>query len=295
MTPASPRFDFDADERQFLSDAGLPADAPWHTCPPLTIVLAADEGVLPADVQAQVAGHVAECAFCRSLVHDAKEGALGAPTDEEHDRIRARVRSQIAPPALHGPVQHGWRWWSAQGLALAAALVAVVALGWFARMQQQKAAGLEQTLGTLRDRATQEGQRTAVLEGQLAALRLETERPGGEPNVPVVDLEPIGSRRNSDSVRGFGVRPDARFVTLILQIDGTGNAGTVEALTLEIRDARGDARFSIEGLRASSLGVVTVLVPRSALPDGEAAITLLRLRDSRRATVAEYRARFDRM
>jgi hypothetical protein len=293
MTPDSPRSDFDDDERQFLADAGLPDGAPWRECPSPALLLAADEGVLPPDVQERVGGHLASCAFCRSLVQDVKEAGLGIPADEEHERVRARVRSLATPAAAPGLPGQASRWWSGSGLALAAALVLVVALGWFARAQQQKAGVLEQTLGTLRERATQDERRTSVLEGQLAALRVQVERPGGEPNVPVVDLEPLGSRRNSEATRSFGVPQDARFVTLILQTDGAGNAGNADALTVEIRDARGETRFSIGRLRPSSLGVVTVLVPRAVLPDGEAAIALVRTRDGRRVTVGEYRARFE--
>jgi hypothetical protein len=290
MTPDSPRSDFDDDERQFLADAGLPDGAPWRECPSPALLLAADEGVLPPDAQERVGGHLASCAFCRSLVQDVKEAGLGVPADDEHERVRTRVRS-LAPPAaaVRAP-----RWWSAPGLALAATVVLLVALGWYARSQQQKAGALEQTLGTLRERATQDERRASVLEGQLAELRVQVERPGGEPNVPVVDLEPLGSRRNSETTRSFGVPQDARFVTLILQTDGAGNAGNADALTVEIRDARGETRFSIGRLRPSSLGVVTVLVPRGALPDGDTVIALVRTRDGRRVTVGEYRARFDR-
>jgi hypothetical protein len=299
MTPDPLRSEFDEDERQFATDAGLPpaGEAPWRACPSLSLLLAADEGVLPPDAQEHVAGHVAGCAFCRSLVQDVKEAGLGVPTDEEHERIRARVRSDAAPAQLPGPPARTSRRWSGgvQGLALAASLALVVALGWYARSMQQRAGTLEETLGTLRDSAAQEQRRTAVLEGQLAALRTQVESPGGEPNVPVVDLEPLGARRNADATQGFSVARHARFVTFILQVDGAGNAGTDDGLTVEIRDAGGESRFSIDGLRASSAGVVTVLVPRAAMPDGEAAISLVRTRDGRRVMVGEYRARFDSM
>lgn len=296
MTPDPLRTDFDDDERQFVTEAGLPAgDAPWRACPSLSLLLAADEGVLPPDQQERVAGHVAGCAFCRSLVQDVKEAGLGVPTEDEHERIRARVRSEAPPAEVHGPAARTSRRWSGsvQGLALAASLVLVVAVGWYARSLQQRAGTLEQTLGTLRDSATQDQRRAAVLEGQLAALRAQVEQPGGEPNVPVVDMEPLGARRASEATRSFSVARNARFVTVILQVDGAGNAGNADTLTVEIRDASGEPRFSLAGLRASSAGVVTVLVPRAALPDGEAAITLVRAGDGRRVTIGEYQARFE--
>ena len=294
MTPDPDRFDIDDDERQFLADAGLPEGAPWRACPSLTVLLAADEGVLAPEAQTGVAGHLAECAFCRSLVQDVKEAGLGEPTADEHERIRARVHAQAASVQAPAPAR---RWWpvASQGFALAASLVLVIALGWYARSQQQKAGALEQTVGTLRESATQDQRRAAVLEGQVAALRLQVEQPGGEANVPVVDLEPLGARRSAEAPRRFGVPQNARFVTLILQLDAAGNAGNADGLTVEIRDASGAPRWAMDGLRASSLGVVTVLVPRAAVPDGEASITLARTRDGRRVTAGEYRARFDRM
>jgi hypothetical protein len=295
MTPDPVSSDFDDDERQFVADAGLPdGAAPWHACPSLSLLLAADEGVLTPDTQERVASHVAGCAFCRSLVQDVKEAGLGVPTDEEHERIQARVRSEAVSAEVHGSAARpAQRWAGMQGLALAASLVLVAGVGWYAWSLQQRAGTLEQTLGTLRDSATQDQRRVAVLEGQLAALRAQVERPGGEPNVPVVDLEPLGARRASEATRRFSVPRNARFVTLILQVDGAGNAGNVGGLTVEIRDERGEPRFSIEGLQASSMGVVTVLVPRAALPDGDAAITLVRAGDGRLVTVGEYRARFE--
>jgi hypothetical protein len=295
MTTDPLRSDFDDDERQFVTDAGLAAEASWRACPSLSLLLAADEGVLPPDTQEQVAGHVAGCAFCRSLVQDVKEAGLGVPTEEDHERIQARVRSEVpAAQVRSSQVRTAQRFsGGVQGLALAASLVLVVTLGWYAWSLQQRAGTLEQTVGTLRDSGSQDQRRTAVLEGQLAALRAQVEQPGGEPNVPVVDLEPLGARRNSEATRSFGVPRNARFVTVILQVDGAGNAGNADGLTVDIRTASGESRFSLDGLRASSAGVVTLLVPRGAMPDGEAAISLVRTRDGRRVTVGEYRARFD--
>jgi len=57
---------------------------------------------------------------------------------------------------------------------------------------------------------------------------------------------------------------------------------------------RHDQYRSVGGLRTSTLGVVTVLVPGSGMPAGEALITLVRTRDGRRTTAGEYRAQFIR-
>ena len=290
----SPRFEFDDDDRQFMADVGLPSggDAPFGACPPLSLLLAADESALPGDTQGAIATHLAGCAFCRSLVQDVKEAGLGGPTSEEDERVRARVRALVAPTPQVSPAKSR-SFAMPGGLALAASAVLVAGLGWYARSQQQRVTGLEQTLAPLRAVAEQHQQRVAVLERQLAALQAQVDRPvEGQPNVPVVDLEPVGTRRVAETVRTFPIPSGARFVTVILQLDAGGGA---DGLSAEVRDAGGELRWSTDGLRASSLGVVTVLVPRSSLPDGDVAITLVRVREGRRVTLAEYRARFDRV
>jgi hypothetical protein len=290
----APRFDFDDDERRFLADAGLPAgeEALFRECPSLPLLLAADEGALPPETHDRVASHLATCAFCRSLVQDVKEAGLGEPTAEEHERVRARIQSQTQQMKAPPPQTGASSWMTtAAGLALAASLVLVAGLAWYARSVQQRAGALEQELTPLRGAATDGQQRIAALEGQLAELRLQMAQPDGQANVPVVDLEPAGARRAAQGDRAFGIPAGARFVTLILQLDG----GAADGLTADIRDASGAVRWSMEGLRASSLGVVTVLVPRTGVPDGNAVITLARVRDGRRVTLAEYRARFDRV
>lgn len=291
----SPRFDFDDDERRFLADVGWPAgqEAPFRACPSLPLLLAADEGALPPETQDHVTSHLASCAFCRSLVQDIKEAGLGEPTAEENARIRARIESQSQLPAPARPAPARTPWWTgtAAGLALAASLVLVAGLVWYGYSAQQRADALERELTPLRGAATDRQQRVAALEGQLAELRLQlAQPPEGQANVPVVDLEPAGSRRAAEAERAFGIPADARFVTLILQLDG----GSADGLSVEIRDAGGAVRWSMDGLRASPLGVVTVLAPRTAVPDGRTAITIARVRDGRRVTLAEYRARFDR-
>jgi len=156
------------------------------------------------------------------------------------------------------------------GLLLAASLVMVVGLALYARALQQRA---------------------DTLEGQMAALQSRVDAPGGEANVPVVDLEPLGARRAGETARTFTVPNGARFVTLILQLDA---AGAADGLAAEIRDAQGQLRWSVDGLRASALGVVTVLVPGTGVPAGEALISLAYRRDGRRVTAGEYRAQFVR-
>ena len=291
----SPRFDFDDDEQRFLADVGLPAgqEAPFQSCPSLPLLLAAGEGALPPETQESVTSHLATCAFCRSLVQDVKEAALGDATAEEHERIRARIQSQAQLLPAPQPARVRASWWTANaaGLALAASLVLVAGLAWYAYAAQQRADALEQELTPLRGAATSGEQRMAALEGQIAELRLQLAQPReGQANVPVVDLEPAGARRAAEGERAFGIPAAARFVTLILQLDG----GSADGLSVEIRDAGGAVRWSMDGLRASPLGVVTVLAPRSVVPDGSAVITLVRVRDGRRVTLAEYRARFDR-
>jgi hypothetical protein len=243
-----------------------------------------------------VSAHLAACEFCRSLVRDVREAGLGEPTATEHERILARLQGQAAaPPAA--PVQaqpktaRPWMTGTA-GLLLAASLVMVVGLALYARALQQRADTLERTVVTgLRGALAHEQQRAATLEGQMAALQTRLDTPVGEANVPVVDLEPLGARRNRDTARTFSIPDGARFVTLILQLEA---AGTDDGLVVEIRDAGGQLRWSAGGLRASALGVVTVLVPGTGMPVGEAVITLVRTRDGRRITAGDFRAQFVR-
>jgi hypothetical protein len=213
-----------------------------------------------------------------------KDAGVPALTNEEHDRILGRLRSSAS---------RGWRrriltptW-----LPAAASLVLVAGLAWYARSMQQRAGALEDALVPLRRASAEEQQRIATLEGQLAAMQSQLERPEAQPNVPVVDLEPLGARRSADAPRTFRVSAAARFVTLILQFDTASGAS---GLVAEVRTAQGELRASIDGLRASDAGVVTVLLPQAAVPSGDALITLARVREGRRVTVAEYRARFDR-
>jgi len=295
----APRFEFDDDERRFLADLGLPAGeaTPWEACPPPALLLAAEEQALAADTQARVSAHLATCEFCRSLVQDVRDAGPDEPTAAEHERILARLRAAAAaPPAVMErlqPARTARQWMTGPGgLLLAASLAMVVGLALYARALQQRVDALERTeVAGFRAALAREQQRAVTLEGQMAALQARLDTPDGEANVPVVDLEPLGASRAGDTIRTFTIPGGARFATLILQLEA---AGSVDGLAVEIRDAQGQLQWSVGGLRASALGVVTVLVPSTGMPAGEAVITLVRSRDGRRVTTGEYRARFVR-
>ncbi len=109
--------DFDAEEQELYAAMGKPA----ASCPPLELLLAADEGVLPEDASQRIAAHVAGCGCCRMLLEDMKTLPQAELTPAENQRIEsqlARARGDIA-----GQSQSGGMWW--RGIAAAAVLAAV--------------------------------------------------------------------------------------------------------------------------------------------------------------------------
>ncbi|WP_035348631.1 hypothetical protein [Edaphobacter aggregans] len=88
-------------------------------CPPLALLRAWNQQVLPADLSSDVASHLDSCALCPALLHDLQQIAQSAITSAERSRIRRRL-PLIAPPIRVA----GWRWY-----AITAAAVALVVAG----------------------------------------------------------------------------------------------------------------------------------------------------------------------
>ena len=117
--------DFEADERRFVSEAGLDAGPSVDTCLPPAVLRAVAADVLPDGIRGVVEGHVAACSRCRALRDDlaSLEPERLAPAEE------ARIRARLAP-ALRSPVSARRVLWRP---ALALAASAMLAFAWFAR------------------------------------------------------------------------------------------------------------------------------------------------------------------
>ena len=94
------------------------------TCPPLALLRAWQQQVLPADLASEVALHVESCALCPTLLNDLEQFSQPAITSTERSRIRRKL-PLVAPPNR----VTGWRWYAiasaAVGLVVAGALLAV--------------------------------------------------------------------------------------------------------------------------------------------------------------------------
>ncbi len=60
-------------------------------CPPPGMLLAAGEGVLPPEAEAEVRAHLESCATCAQLRDDLSSAALAEPTLENLENVRQRV------------------------------------------------------------------------------------------------------------------------------------------------------------------------------------------------------------
>jgi hypothetical protein len=96
-------------------------------CPPLALIRAWKEDVLPEELVRDVAAHMSDCALCRSLLADLEQVSLPTITTAERDRIRRRL--PVISPA---PERHtGWHWY-----AVASAVAALVIAGVFLTVRQ---------------------------------------------------------------------------------------------------------------------------------------------------------------
>ena len=89
------------------------------TCPPLALLRAWRQQVLPADLANDVASHVESCALCPTLLNDLEQVVQSAITFAERSRIRRKLPLVALPARVAG-----WRWY-----AVASAVVALVASG----------------------------------------------------------------------------------------------------------------------------------------------------------------------
>jgi hypothetical protein len=107
--------DFDEIEQSFLSEI-----EPVPACPPLELLRAHGQSVLPDKVESRVNTHLSECQVCRMLLDDLSCVDEPGLTQAEHDRIRKKVPvPQTASPARR------FRWYIGSAIAASLALVAV--------------------------------------------------------------------------------------------------------------------------------------------------------------------------
>ena len=155
-------------------------------------------------------------------------------------------------------------------VAIAASLVAAVAAGlWAVSLRQENRALRDTAAATGSDIAQQLAAaraRTQALEGEVARLQ----QPAVALNVPLIDLEPIGALR-SGALPTVSVSKTAPLVTLVLAVTGTPAR---EGYALEIRDPSDRVIWTGQGLVATSMGTVTLAVPRALLPAGTLTLRL---------------------
>jgi hypothetical protein len=91
-------------------------------CPPLALIRAWKEDVLPEELVRDVAVHMSDCALCRTLLADLEHLPQPAITPVERDRIRRRL--PLVSPAAE---QHtGWYWYAAASAVAALVIVGVL-------------------------------------------------------------------------------------------------------------------------------------------------------------------------
>lgn len=121
---------FDDRERSFVKEVG-----PLPKCPPLEILKAYEQAVLPESAQVEVGMHVEQCSLCRMLLKDF------ASLEEPHlsPGANERIRKQIPVPVSDTDVStKRTRLWLISGAVAAAIVVVAVLFGYsFHKAQKQ--------------------------------------------------------------------------------------------------------------------------------------------------------------
>jgi hypothetical protein len=120
----------DADPDDLAGMAVLRPGGRQAGCPPPEVVQASGAGVLPPDLEARVAAHVARCDACRTLREALEDPSVGGLTQVEQARVLQRVRSGVDRARRASRA----RLWRSSAAAAAVALAAVgFLLVWQAR------------------------------------------------------------------------------------------------------------------------------------------------------------------
>lgn len=108
-------------------------------------------------------------------------------------------------------------------------------------------------------------------------------------NVPIFELEPRGSTRNSGTdVVTLEAASDTRLITLILHVNGELSN---DQYSLEVLGAAGRPVWVSRSLRRNRYNNFTVALPRRTIPAGDYRLKLFSLRNGRRELVEEYAMR----
>lgn len=94
---------------------------PTPPCPPLRLLLAHKEGVLPEDAAKEIQAHLESCALCRGLLADLEHLDPPGLTQRERESMRSAL------PIPLSSAGKGWRWYVVSG-AIAATLLICAAL-----------------------------------------------------------------------------------------------------------------------------------------------------------------------
>lgn len=90
-------------------------------CPPLAMLRAWREEVLPEDLARDVSAHIESCTLCRTLLADLHHLPQPGITSAERDRIRHKLPLVASPPR-----NAGWRWYAVASAAAALVIASVL-------------------------------------------------------------------------------------------------------------------------------------------------------------------------
>jgi hypothetical protein len=307
LPPRLPQWD--RDEEPFVAEFANELRALRDTigqCPSLDVLVACEAFVLPEAEQRDVAAHLAGCPLCKGILRD----LAGVAVEEDTTELALRLRGRIpAPRSARTQLRIPW-----SALSHAAAAVVILALGAWAfflsrenrvliaraelaerqtqtlpRAESAERSALESAaiIGRLQQEAEAAHRRADAAEAATKSTQPQrgtTVRP--QVNVPVVDLEPLDSVRNTP--------PDARAVdrsalggpVLLLLSVGSGDENAEFAL--DIRDAGGRTVWQGEGLRKTPMRTINVLLPGDVLPAGALRLRLATIGRSGRQLRHEY-------
>jgi hypothetical protein len=209
-------------------DEALPSGfRPTQHCPPVSILRAHQEEVLPATLAADVNLHIEQCPLCQMLLTDLQHLPQPAITTQERDRILRKL------PHASSPVPAGWHWYAA---AAAAFILAVAGAFLFLRQpqaNQPNQAATQPTQTTTQQSLTSRFQiaKLALPIGMAPGLVLRGEAPTQQPTADQLspafeayanDDYPLAAQRFTELADQFP-RAELPFlylgVTLLLQQD----------------------------------------------------------------------------
>jgi len=93
---------------------------PIPPCPPLRLLLAHQEGVLPEEGAKEIDAHLASCGLCRGLLSDLSELEPRGLTERERESIRRKLPIPMASSGKN------WRWYAVSGAIAATLLVCAI-------------------------------------------------------------------------------------------------------------------------------------------------------------------------